>query len=227
MNEGSFIVLYRKLRDWEWYTDSKMVHIFIHLLLMASYKDSNYRGVKIKRGQLLTGRLSISQSTGISHQSVRTCLRRLVLTNEIAIEPTNQYSIITICNYDFYQRFDRKSTSKTTNKNKDSEQTTNNDTTTFNAVETKLTKVFTPPTVLEVEEYFVSKGFLRSKGKEAHEYYDVAGWLDRNGNKVRNWKQKMHGVWFKDENRDPSFKKELTFDERQKQKAMRDGIPLK
>lgn len=226
MNEGSFIVLYRKLRDWEWYTDSKMVHIFIHLLLMASYKDSNYRGVRIKRGQLLTGRLSISQSTGISHQSVRTCLRRLVITNEIVIESTNQYSIITICNYDFYQRFDRKSTNKTTNKNHNSEHAINNDTTTFNSVGTKLTKVFIPPTILEVEDFFVSKGYLRSKGKEAFEYYNVADWVDSKGNKVKNWKQKMQGVWFKDENKDKDKQPEQTYEERQREKARRDGIIL-
>jgi len=98
-----WIKLHRKFSDWEWYQDSKMVHLFIHLLIIANHKDNNWQGVEIKRGQLITGRKKLSEETGISEQSIRTCLNKLKMTNELTIKSTNKYSIITICNYDKYQ----------------------------------------------------------------------------------------------------------------------------
>jgi hypothetical protein len=98
-----WIKLYRKFCSWEWYNISEMVHLFIHILLNANHEDGEWRGIKIKRGQLITGRNSLSENTGISQQTIRTCLHRLKSTNEITIKPTNKYSIITICNYESYQ----------------------------------------------------------------------------------------------------------------------------
>lgn len=102
MNEG-FIKVHRNLMKWEWYADSKMVHLFIHLIMSANFEDKKWRGKPIKRGQLLTGRKSLSIATGISEQSLRTCLHRLKSTGEIIIKSTNQFSLITVCNYDTYQ----------------------------------------------------------------------------------------------------------------------------
>lgn len=61
--------------------------------------------------------------------------------------------------------------------------------------------VFTPPTLAEVVDYFFESGYTKSSGEKAFKYYNDAGWKDSKGNKVRNWKQKMQGVWFKDENK--------------------------
>lgn len=57
----------------------------------------------MKRGQLITGRKSLSADTGIPEQVVRTCLKRLEKTGEISQQTTNKYTTITICNYDKYQ----------------------------------------------------------------------------------------------------------------------------
>jgi hypothetical protein len=62
------------------------------------------------------------------------------------------------------------------------------------------------PTQQEVEDYFVSEGYSRESGAKAWKYYETADWHDAKGNPVRNWKQKMQAVWFKDENRaKPTF----------------------
>ena len=81
-----------------------MVHLFLHLLLNANHEDGSWEGIIIKRGQLVIGRKKISSDTGISEQSVRTCIDRLKSTNEITIKSTNKYSIITIINYESYQK---------------------------------------------------------------------------------------------------------------------------
>lgn len=63
------------------------------------------------------------------------------------------------------------------------------------------TKVFTPPTILEVKQYFKENGYTEYSGEKAFKYYNVADWHDSKGTKVSNWKQKMQSVWFKDENK--------------------------
>ena len=68
-------------------------------------------------------------------------------------------------------------------------------------IQKKEKKKFMPPSVEEVIKYFLSKGYSVESAKKAHEYYSAADWHDRNGDKVRSWKQKMIGVWFREENK--------------------------
>ena len=121
-----WIKLYRKFSEWEWFKISEMVHLFIYLLINANHQDGEWQGVKLKRGQILTGLNSLNHATKISIQTLRTCLKRLEKTKEINIQSTNKYSIITICKYDDYQQ-DQQTTNKQTNKQLTSnQQTTNN-----------------------------------------------------------------------------------------------------
>jgi hypothetical protein len=106
MNNG-WIKTYRQLVDWEWYRNSNMVHLFIHLILKANHKPKKYMGKVIERGQLITGRKLLSAETGISEQSVRTCLQRLAKSKELTIKTTNKNSLITIIKYDYYQSDDK------------------------------------------------------------------------------------------------------------------------
>ena len=102
MNNG-FIFLHRKLIDWEWYTDVNVKCLFLHLLLIANHKDAKYQGTLVKRGQVLTGRMQLSATSGLSERNVRTCLAKLEATKEISIIATSRFSIITICKYNDYQ----------------------------------------------------------------------------------------------------------------------------
>ena len=103
MENQGFIKTYRAFLEWEWFTDPNTAHLFMYLMLSANYAPQKWQGNVIKRGQLLTNLKKIEEGTGISLQSVRTCLKHLKKTGEITIESTNKYSIITICNYDNYQ----------------------------------------------------------------------------------------------------------------------------
>lgn len=53
----------------------------------------------------------------------------------------------------------------------------------------------------DVIQYFVDNGYTKESAVKAFDYYDCANWRDSKGNQVKNWKQKMRGVWFKDENK--------------------------
>jgi hypothetical protein len=63
-------------------------------------------------------------------------------------------------------------------------------------------QTFIPPTEEQVVSFFKSNGYKESVGSTAYRYYSVANWIDSQGNKVRNWKQKMLSVWFTEKNKD-------------------------
>jgi hypothetical protein len=98
-----WIKSHRQFLDWEWFKTPGMFQLFHYLLYKANHKPKKWQGITIERGQLITGRCTISRNTGLSEQVVRTCLKRLKSTSEITIKSTNKFSIITICNYDQYQ----------------------------------------------------------------------------------------------------------------------------
>lgn len=66
---------------------------------------------------------------------------------------------------------------------------------------TKNNKQFKPPTLGEVKIYFKENGYTEDAAIKAFNYYSVADWHDSNDKKIVRWKQKMQGVWFKDENK--------------------------
>lgn len=76
-------------------------------------------------------------------------------------------------------------------------------------IKNKKKTTFSPPTLDEVKDYFTSKWYTEESGERAFEYYNVAWWIDWQGKQVRNWKQKMNSVWFKEENK----KREMTMEQ--------------
>ena len=57
------------------------------------------------------------------------------------------------------------------------------------------------PSLSEVELYFKDNGYTKDSAVKAFNYYEENNWKDSRNNQVKNWKQKMQGVWFKDENK--------------------------
>jgi hypothetical protein len=98
-----FVKLHRKLINWEWYSDINTCRLFLHLILTAKFKDEKWRGIDIKRGQVLTGRISLAKSTSLTESQIRTAISKLKSTNEISVKITNEFSIITLTNYELYQ----------------------------------------------------------------------------------------------------------------------------
>lgn len=100
---SGWIKLHRSMTKWGWFTDVNTAHLFIYLLLKANHKDGHFKGIFVRRGELVVGRKKLSENTGLTEQQVRTSLKRLKSTNEIVIKSTNRFSIITILNYRKYQ----------------------------------------------------------------------------------------------------------------------------
>ena len=100
---NGYVKLHRRLLEWEWYDDMPVKSVFLDLLLRATHYEREWRGIRLKPGQVPTSTIGISRSTGLSEQQVKTALRKLIKTGEISKESTNKYSIITIEKWGDYQ----------------------------------------------------------------------------------------------------------------------------
>ena len=67
--------------------------------------------------------------------------------------------------------------------------------------EKKRKEIVYTPSLSEVELYFKDNGYTKESAIKAFHYYEENNWKDSRNNQVKNWKQKMQGVWFKDENK--------------------------
>ena len=98
-----YVKIFRTFIDWEWFQKPEMVQLWLYLLLKANYQDAKIQGKTIKRGQLFTNLAKITAETGLSTQTIRTCLNRLKSTGEITTESTSKGTLINIENWDKYQ----------------------------------------------------------------------------------------------------------------------------
>ena len=85
------------LLDWEWSSCPETLALFVHLLSRASDKERKWRGITIPKGGFVTTLDELAERSGLTYKQVRTHLKRLVSSGDIALEATNKYTIITIC----------------------------------------------------------------------------------------------------------------------------------
>jgi len=222
MDRG-WVKLWRKTIDNEILQNPELLSFWIWCLLKAYHKEKTIfvgkQKVVIGKGCFLFGRRKAAIELNSTEQKIRTCLSSLESTNNITIKSTNKFSIISIINWDIYQSGEKVCNQQINQQ--DNQPATNNQpasnqqSTTINNIENvenvkiedikpkkvRQKKDFVQPTLEEVVSYFLEKGYSGQVGKKAFEYYLTANWHDSKGNPVRNWKQKMIAVWFKDENK--------------------------
>jgi len=102
MEKNGWINFHRTFAKYDWYKDSKMVHLFLHLVLSASSYDIEWLGISVKRGEAITSRRQIVNETGIADRTIKSCLDRLVKSNMITTSQMGNYIVITICDYEKY-----------------------------------------------------------------------------------------------------------------------------
>ena len=194
--QNGFVALHRSLLSWGWHADPATGWLFVNLLLMANWTDSEWRGMTIKRGQLITGRKALAAQTGLSERQIRTALDHLKSTNELTIKSTNKFSLITIVNYGKFQdvqsdidqqndqQVDQRPTSNRPQLNKYNKEQQS----------VKPRKRFTPPMVEDVESYCRERGNAVDAQRFV-DFYASKGWkVGSSGMKdwraaVRNWER--------------------------------------
>lgn len=116
MPRKGFIKIDRKLLTWRWYKEPNTMRVFIHLLLTANIAESELEGIKIERGQVATSYASLAESLGLSVKNMRTAINHLKSTGEVATKQYSKFQVITIQNYDEYQKNGRVSGSQSAGK---------------------------------------------------------------------------------------------------------------
>ena len=99
----TYIRLDRNIINWKWWYDHNTLIVFLFLLIRANIHDNGFSGQTIRRGQVCTSLPSLSNSTGLTIQQVRTAIKHLKSTGEITSKAFSKYQVITIVNYDKYQ----------------------------------------------------------------------------------------------------------------------------
>ena len=100
---GGFIVLDRKILDWRYQDTPTAFAIWIHILLMANWKDGYFRGEMIPRGSLATSYAHLSADIGVDPKTLRKWLDRFEEAGMIERKSTNRFTIIKVLNYSIFQ----------------------------------------------------------------------------------------------------------------------------
>lgn len=122
---GNYIMLYRSLLEWEWYTDINTCRLFIHMLLKANWKDGKFQGKEIKRGSFVSSIRTLADETKLTEREIRTAISHLKATHEVTSKSYNKYTVFTVINYDAYQVSDAQNDNQPTiNRQSNDNQTT-------------------------------------------------------------------------------------------------------
>ena len=190
--DNEYIRLFRKMVNWEWYTDVNTKVLFLHCLLRANWKPGSWKGIPYERGQFITSLNSLATETGLSIKMVRTALNHLIMTKEVTSEGQGkgkaQYRIITVLNYDAYQATGKQMASEGQDTGKAG---ANKGQQYKNIKEDKEIKNnnsrFVAPSVEEVREYCRE----RNNSIDADEFvnfYQANGWVQGKGKPIKDWK---------------------------------------
>lgn len=189
-----WIKLYRKMIDWDWWTDSYVVHVFVYLLLMANHKARKFGNRTIKQGQFLTSIRAISRDLNLNERTVMRALKTLYESNTISVVSDRQNgTLITICKYNEYQSIEQNAVvlDTTPNTTPNTTRDTTRDTTKQELKNDKNVKNnsicrFTPPTLEQVVEYCKE----RKNNVDAQRwfnYYTANGWKVGK-NSMKDWR---------------------------------------
>ena len=208
---NGYIKLYRKLVRWGWYQDNVVKSLFLHCLLMASFKDFDWMGQRLKAGQFITSYKSLAKDLGFTVQQVRTALQKLESTGEITRTATNKFTVITVINWENYQVDDEDSNTVSNNPTTNEQQTNNNPTTNEqqhrkNVKKSKNVKNSSAqahiPQLSEILE-FIDGRALNVDGEKFFLHYSKANWTTGGGKPITDWKRLVQN-WHDTEKKKPS-----------------------
>nr|DAY55314.1 MAG TPA: replisome organizer [Caudoviricetes sp.] len=180
----TFIKLYRKFTEWEWYSDISTSRLFLHLILTVNWTDKKWQGICIERGSRVASYQVLSTETGLSVKQVRTAIKKLQSTGEVAIKSTNKYSVFTVKNYDLYQAKGKQEAGE--RQAEDKQRATTKESKEVKKEKNNNIKRFTPPTHEQVSTYCKE----RKNTVDAErflDFYKSKGWMVGK-NKMKDWK---------------------------------------
>lgn len=170
---NSFIKLHRKFLNWEWYEDLNTKAVFLHLLLIANWKETKWRGIDLKPGEVIRTNENIAKELKLSTQNVRTAISRLQSTAELTVRKEGKFRIITLNNWGKYQRTNSEVTVKST----PIQQPSNSKVTADKEYKNnKNIKKYVPPAKHDIDDYCFLRGFKDVDVDAFMDYNESLGW---------------------------------------------------
>lgn len=193
--DNTFIKLNRKIQSWRWYQDANTMRVFIHILLNANVYDHDFENITVKRGQWVTSQKRIAEQLNLSLKNVRTALDHLKATGEVAVKTTSKYSIITVFNYNQYQKVAHDSA---VNRQSAGSQSAVNRQQYKKGKERKRREERGIPSFSEVKQFIRTEN-LNVDAKKFFDYYEKRKWQIAD-KPIDDWKSLLK-TWSKNEHR--------------------------
>ena len=198
---NGYIKLYRKLIQWGWYQDNVVKSLFLHCLLMASFKDFTWMGNSLKAGQFITSYKSLADELGFSVQQVRTAIKKLESTEEITSKSTNKFTVITVLNWENYQIEDIVSNTVSNNPTTNEQQHRKNVKNYKNVKNSSNAQAHTP-LLFEIQT-FINENKLNVDADKFFLHYSKNNWTTKEGKPITDW-QSLLLNWSSTEKKEPA-----------------------
>ena len=123
---NTFLKLHRSILESAVFSDADALRLWIYLLCKASTQDRQSvvegKVVKIKKGQIITGRKKLAEQLNMAESKVYRTLKLLEDLGNVNIKSNNRFSLVTIANWAKFQ----EGNSKVNNTRTTGEQLVNN-----------------------------------------------------------------------------------------------------
>lgn len=99
-----YIKIFRQIKDWEHFQEPSVLLLFIDLLISANFKRGYFHGTPVGKGSLITSYRKLSEETGLSVNTIKVCVSKLIKSGEITIKTAKgQFTHIVINQFNKYQ----------------------------------------------------------------------------------------------------------------------------
>lgn len=178
-----YIKLDRRILSWQWFKNINVAHLWIYILERANYEDQLWNGITVSRGSFITSINKLSEDTGLSVSEVRTCINKLISTNEITKKSTKEFTIISVVKYDEYQ-------------SNESSYDTDNDKGLQHTASTTNKKIYikennkeeyVKPSLKDISDYICLKKYDVNPNY-FYQYCEDNEWKTKSGNTITDWK---------------------------------------
>jgi len=114
---GGYVVLPPDIVDSPVWANSRLLHVWTYLLMKARHNDGYVmigRGddeqvVKLKSGQLIFNRRAAGEVLGMKPDELELQMAELVRIEMVERKVTDDYAVVTVCNYSRYRGTEDKS----------------------------------------------------------------------------------------------------------------------
>jgi hypothetical protein len=166
---------------------------------MANWEDKKWRGIDVPRWSFITSLHNLSTIIWLSIQELRTSINKLKSTNNITHQPTNKYSIISICKWEEYQSLEDTSTNNITHQPTIQQQTDNNQITTTKEIKNnKNIRRY----IYKFDEFWDLYPKKKWKAKAQARYEEaIRNWAEHEQimNWLDNYKSELRNKWTQEE----------------------------